>query len=33
METPTQYPAVCMAMATPVSEEGGFTEDRALSPV
>lgn len=30
---PTQYPAVCMAMTLPVSEEGGFTEEVAPRPV
>lgn len=31
--TPTQYPAVCMAMTLPVSEEGGFAEEVAPNPV
>lgn len=30
---PTQYPAVCMAMTLPVSEEEGFIEEVAPSPV
>lgn len=31
--TPTQYPAVCMALTLPEPEERGVTEEEAPSPV